>query len=233
MAQVQAPRWIPLESNPEVLTKYSRSLGAKLGEWVDVYGFDDDILAHILDVKAVILLFPITPQYDAFCKEQDDKIGSSEAASDVYYMKQTIHNACGTVGIIHSLANNVESLDLEDGTLKKFLVDTKNLSPEERGETLEKSHPIADAHLEFAAEGQTAAPNPEDQVVTHFVSFIEKNGHLFELDGRRKFPINHGTTSADNLLRDAAKVCETRIKALESDSTSEYRFSVIALSLSA
>jgi ubiquitin carboxyl-terminal hydrolase L3 len=228
-----APRWIPLESNPEVLTSYSRSLGAKGGDWVDVYGFDDDVLSHILDVKALILLFPITPAYDAYCKEQDEKLGAQGDIPGLFYMRQSIHNACGTIGIIHSLANNTDCIELIDGTLKTFLTETKDMTPEERGARLEKSDKFAETHEEFASEGQTEAPNPDEQILTHFVAFVEKNGQLYELDGRRKCPISHGATTPDNFLRDAAKVCETRIKTLESDSTSEYRFSVVALSLNA
>jgi len=54
-------RWKPLESNPEVMTKYSHELGAKKGEWVDVYAFDDESLSFLpRPIEAVMLLFPIT-----------------------------------------------------------------------------------------------------------------------------------------------------------------------------
>lgn len=33
-----------------------------------------------------------------------------------------------------------------------------------------------------------------------------KDGHLYELDGRKAFPINHGATTADTLLEDACAV---------------------------
>jgi len=43
------------------MTKYSRSLGAEAGEWVDVFSLDEDSLETIpKPVEAVILLFPIT-----------------------------------------------------------------------------------------------------------------------------------------------------------------------------
>ena len=38
----------------------------------------------------------------------------------VYYMRQTIGNACGTIGIIHAVGNNLEKYDLaHDSTSRK------------------------------------------------------------------------------------------------------------------
>jgi len=226
-----AARWVPLESNPEVMTKYSRSLGAKTGEWVDVFGLSEDLLDMVpKPVLAVILLFPISDDYDNFCKDQDDVIKQRGqiVAPDLYYMKQLIPNACGTVGVIHSLANNVEPVELEDGMLKEFLVETKGLTPFFRGEALHNADKLAEAHEEVASEGQTQAPSRDDNLITHFVAFVHKNGHLYELDGRREFPVNHCHTTADTLLNDAAKICTERIKLLNKGSDSEYRFSVVA-----
>ena len=36
----------------------------------------------------------------------------------VFYMKQTISNACGTVALMHSVANNTDTIKLKDGALK-------------------------------------------------------------------------------------------------------------------
>nr|XP_053652638.1 ubiquitin carboxyl-terminal hydrolase isozyme L3-like [Cherax quadricarinatus] len=45
------------------------------------------------------------------------------------------------------------------------------------------------------------APDREDVVNEHFIALVEVEGNLYELDGRRKFPVNHGPTSADTLLQ--------------------------------
>jgi len=232
-----AARWVPLESNPEVMTKYSRSLGAPKGEWVDVYGLSEDLLEMVpKPVLAVILLFPITPAYDEYCKDQDDKIKQKGqvVAPDLYYMKQLIPNACGTVGVIHALGNNTEGIELADGMLRDFLNETKNLTPYDRGEALHKADKLAEAHEEIACEGQTDVPSRDDQIITHFVAFVQKNGHLYELDGRREFPVNHCHTTPENLLKDVAKICEERIKLLNKgpENANEYRFSVVAYTTS-
>jgi ubiquitin carboxyl-terminal hydrolase L3 len=104
------------------------------------------------------------------------------------------------------------------------LDDAKDLTPEERGEMLLKSKNnealnLITAHQELAMEGQTEVymelkvllsyiigmcaflqVNPNEQVNHHFVALIEKDGHLYELDGRKEFPINHGLTTQATFL---------------------------------
>jgi len=224
-------RWVPLESNPEVMTKYSQQLGATAGEWIDVFSLDDDIIASIpRPVAAVMLLFPIKPKYDEERKNQDDLIkqNGQVVAPELFYMNQTVHNACGTIGVIHALANNSDEVKLEKcSTLAQFLEKAKGLSPLERALELENSPSIADAHEQIAAEGQTEAPSADEELTNHFVAFVHKNGHLYELDGRREFPVNRGATTPATLLEDAVSVC----KEYMANDPEELRFTVVALTL--
>lgn len=51
------------------------------------------------------------------------------------------------------------------------------------------------------------------------------DGCLYELDGRKVFPINHGPSSADTLLEDATAV----VKKFMARDPEEVRFTVVAL----
>lgn len=53
--------------------------------------------------------------------------------------------------------NLPDRIELQDGELKKFLDETKDLSSAKRGEKLIEAQGISDAHEGFAHEGQTEA----------------------------------------------------------------------------
>lgn len=124
-----------------------------------------------------------------------------------------VSNACGTIALVHSVANNNDrlvlfdnfpvkclpfSICIADGLFKQLLDDSKNSSPEERGKLLQKStQQLMSAHQELALEGQTEVCTT---VNNHFVAFVHKDGFLYELDGRKDFPINHGSTTPEHLL---------------------------------
>ncbi|XP_057563282.1 ubiquitin carboxyl-terminal hydrolase isozyme L3 isoform X5 [Hippopotamus amphibius kiboko] len=72
----------------------------------------------------------------------------------------------------------------------------------------------------------SVAPNIDEKVDLHFIALVHVDGHLYELDGRKPFPINHGETSDETLLEDAIEVCK---KFMERD-PDELRFNAIALS---
>ncbi|KAG6452412.1 ubiquitin carboxyl-terminal hydrolase isozyme L3 [Manduca sexta] len=223
---------IPLESNPEVMNKFLQKLGVPC-KWniVDVMGLDEEMLSWVpRPVLSVMLLFPVSEAYENHKQKEESEILSKgqEVSNNIFYMKQNISNACGTIALVHSVANNTDKIELSEGHMKKFLDEAKSLDAVARGALLEKSEEIINAHKELAQEGQTNTPSAEDPVNHHFITFIHKDGALYELDGRKAFPVNHGTTTADTLLEDAAKIC----KEFMARDPNEVRFTVIALAAS-
>ncbi|MGH0141292.1 UNVERIFIED_CONTAM: hypothetical protein FKN15_073325 [Acipenser sinensis] len=125
----------------------------------DVYGLDPDLLSMVpRPVCSVLLLFPVTEKYESYRLEEEAKIKSQgqEVSSEVYFMKQTISNACGTIGLIHAVANNQDRLEFGPGSaLKKFLSESSSLSPEKKAKFLEEDESIRVTHESSAQEGQT------------------------------------------------------------------------------
>lgn len=204
--------WLPLESNPDVMNKCLKELGVP-EKWgiSDVISFDEEFVNMVPSpCLALLLLFPWTPKYFEHTEKQEELLkGKQEEVDGVYYMKQTIKNGCGTIALIHAVANNESHLNLQpESALKKFLNLTRNLTPEEKGKELEQNMDISTAHESSAQEGQTETPNIDDDVNLHFIALVNVNGKLLELDGRKFGPIVHGSTSEKTFVKDAFRVCK-------------------------
>ncbi|XP_022905843.1 ubiquitin carboxyl-terminal hydrolase isozyme L3 [Onthophagus taurus] len=221
--------WFPLESNPDVMNKFMQKLGVP-DKWniVDVYGLESEALAWVpKPVLAVILLFPYSEKHHNYATEQNErlKVSGQDVSPNVYFLKQVVSNACGTIALVHSVANNCDRIELAEGKFKELLSVSKNMSPEDRGTLLQSvAGQIMNVHQELAQEGQTEL-NPNESVNHHFVAFVEKEGNLYELDGRKEFPINHGPSSPETLLEDAAKIC----KEFMTRDAEDVNFTVLAL----
>lgn len=204
-------RWLPLESNPDVMNKFLHNGGVP-SEWGIVDVIDLDALQSVPQpVVAVLLLFPGGEKYEEYVKQEAERIQSEgqTVSEDVYFMNQVIKNACGTIALVHSIANNTDKIKLdEESVLQHFIEQTKDLSPDARGRNLENYDDIVALHEASAQEGQTEAPDADQDANLHFVTFVCVDGNLYELDGRKSEPINHGSTSDETLLEDASKICK-------------------------
>uniref|UniRef100_A0A182YC83 Ubiquitin carboxyl-terminal hydrolase n=1 Tax=Anopheles stephensi TaxID=30069 RepID=A0A182YC83_ANOST len=221
--------WLPLESNPEVLTNYMVKLGVSpLWSIVDIYGMDDELLDMVpKPVKSLIFLFPCSKAHEEYRAKEDEELKAKnvEHPKSLFFTRQFVHNACGTIAVIHAILNNPD-IEIEEGSvLKKYFDGAKDLSPDDRGELLNKNVDLKATHEENAQEGQTATPNINDAVYHHFIAFVEVDGTLYELDGRKNFPVAHGKTTPETLLKDAVQVCK---KFIELD-PSEVRFTLLGL----
>jgi ubiquitin carboxyl-terminal hydrolase L3 len=204
------------------MNKYVKSLGIyDSWQFMDVWGLDPELLLVLpRPICAVLLLYPLNE------KTESIKFGEEDTKSGLYFIKQTIGNACGTIGIIHALCNNADRLGFDkEKHLNQFFGDTKDLTPEERGKYLETDSAFGDAHDQSAHEGQTIAPSRDERIDLHFVAFIHHGGKLYELDGRRDAPVCHGPTTEDTLLEDSAEV----VKKFMARDPDNLNFTVVAL----
>ncbi|KAJ0970694.1 hypothetical protein J5N97_018653 [Dioscorea zingiberensis] len=218
-------RWLPLEANPEVMNQFVWGLGVPENEveFNDVYGLDDELLDMVpKPVLAVIFLFPWSDQVE---EERKKSGGEKEPCKQVYFTKQTVDNACGTIAVLHALGNATSKIKLVEGSyFDRFFKATANMDPVERAAFLEADREMEDAHSVAATAGDTEA---KPIVEEHYICFTCVDGELYELDGMRFQPILHGPSSPSSLLQDAAKVIKAKIQKYPADSMN---FNVMALS---
>ena len=193
-------KWVPLESNPELFTSWCSSLGMDTSKFAfhDIFGTDPDLLAMVPQpVAAVLLLFPITPSMEQLRTTENASASSASSTSDILWFKQTIGNACGTIGLLHALANSSAASAIKpDSPLYTFFKKARATDDvDERAEILVNSKELQTVHEATASQGQSQAPEDLDNVILHFVCFVRsKDGELVELDGSggRKGPLVRG-----------------------------------------
>jgi ubiquitin carboxyl-terminal hydrolase L3 len=223
-------KWFPLESNPSLMNGYVAKLGfnTDLYEFVDVFSTEDWALQMIPQpVVAVLMLYPLTEKQESFYGQ--DNLAPQDM-DKVWFTKQRIGNACGTIGLLHTLLNVPEPLRIfpSDSWLHGFLEDCPNpLDPVRKADILERDAKIAKLHDQAtsAENNQTDRGNLDDQLVTHFVALVNVNDQLYELDGRKEAPVAHGPTTSATLLADACKVVQTFMQR----DPDEVRFTILAL----
>jgi len=88
----------------------------------------------------------------------------------------------------------------------RFLNETKDLDPHIRGEKFGSLQELQRVHSNMATEGQTSAPEADAKVAHHFVAFVNVGGVLYEFDGGKQGPQNHGPTTETTFLKDTAGV---------------------------
>lgn len=94
-------------------------------------------------------------------------------------------------------------------TLAKLLTCRIDLGPSDRAKVIENFEEIEAAYRTVALQGDSDVPdNAEAEVDFHYVYFSKssKSGHLYELDGDRKGPVDHGALGSDeDVLSDGGR----------------------------
>ncbi|PYI14899.1 cysteine proteinase [Aspergillus japonicus CBS 114.51] len=232
--------FVPLENNPEVMSHLIHQLGlpATLA-FTDVYSIDEpDLLAFVpRPSHALLLVFPVSATYETARLTEDRSLPAytgSGPTEPVMWFKQTIRNACGLIGLLHAVANGEPRRQVLPGSdLDALLQEAEGLDPVRRADLLYESTALESAHADAAKRGDTQAPQAEDNVDLHFVAFVKgADGRLWELDGRRKGPLDRGVLGPgeDALSERALELGVRRFLRVEAQGGNpDLRFSLVSL----
>jgi len=202
-------------------------------EFVEIIGFDEELLDFVPQpVSAVLLIFPITEEHENRRQEELEEATHTppDYSQAIYFLKQTVGNACGSIAVIHSVANNLEKFQLDSHKpLAQFLETTKLMTPEQRAEHLKHAMDMAEANDTIAEEGDSNVIDREEHVNLHFVCFVSVNNELYELDGRHPHPIKHSVKVPDGQQLDLLRSTKDVILKLIDSAGGDIRFSMMAL----
>lgn len=228
--------WLPLESNPDVMTKYIKSLGVMSDNiyFDDVLGLDDELLSLIPGkVLAILFVFPVCSATEAASQAlreaQVDELSNFKALNNVFYTDQLVGNACGTIGVLHALMNNYNELgqigdesflcnlkhniNAVQNNSDGALLSTVDTAPDSLSiaNFIAQSPLLQSAHESCASDGVTHATS--DPVDLHFVCYTYCGGRCVELDGRQGGPILHGVCDSGlPFLRVAASAIQEKMR---------------------
>lgn len=207
--------WQPLENNSEVITKYMAEIGLDATNFVfqDLLSFEEWAQEMIQQpVLGLLFIYAITEVQEKHRHAEEANLAQhpQEVPADIFYMTQFAQNACGTVGCFHILGNlegDHKQLVKQGSLLANFYEQAKGKDKDAVGHLFNGASQLQEKHVEAVQEGSL---NVEDHQNTnnHFIAFVKRGGHIFELDGRKKRPINHGATTNETFLADACKVAQ-------------------------
>ncbi|KAK9480701.1 hypothetical protein V1514DRAFT_325172 [Lipomyces japonicus] len=199
--------FVPLESNPEVLTKLAHSIGMPSRViFQDVFAIDDAEMLAFVNRPALALML-VFPNSDAVTTNSSNRQQHDhDHDHDVIWLKQTIRNACGTYALLHATLNGpakdlivpgsfLSGLrhDLRQLGLSSFSSSSSSSSShvtEQRARLIESSSQLESLHAAVALDGVTQAPAADsDDVDLHYVAFVKQASALYELDGRKSGPV--------------------------------------------
>lgn len=186
---------VPLESNPEVFSEFGHKLGlSPLLSFTDIFSLDDpDLLAFLpRPMEGIILLFPVTDTYEKF--KDSEKVEPLDN-SEIVWLKQVVKNACGLYALLHLLLNLPEGFIVQNSAISNFRQSFINDNSDPVSLVLNIAKQM---YSSFSQQGQTEAPQADEDVELHFVSFIKIENKIYELDGRRNGPILLDTTADSN-----------------------------------
>ena len=185
------------ENNPAVFTHLTRALGlSSTLSFYDIYALDST--SHIpRPVHALILICPAAV-YDRARTAEDAAMQEYAGAGDaepVVWIRQTIRHSCGLMGLLHAVLNGAARAHILPGSdLDTLLKAAVPLTPEARSRYLYDDVAVERAHMAAARVGDSKVPALEvEHFGYHYVTFVKGgDGHLWELNGGMKGPVDRG-----------------------------------------
>lgn len=216
-----ADGWLELESDPGLFTLLVEDFGCQGVQVEEIYDLQKPNIADG-PVFGFIFLFKWIEErrsrnrYNSSAghtssKNTDVYVEDERTLNSLFFAQQIVPNSCATHALI-SVLLNTDNVDLGP-VLTKLKEDTKGMSAENRGLAIGNTPELAAAHNSHACiydipdcgsekmPTATTARSLANQVrVTadsfHFVSYVPIRGRVYELDGLKRFPVDHGPIPA-------------------------------------
>ncbi|KAM9324113.1 ubiquitin carboxyl-terminal hydrolase BAP1 [Gastrophryne carolinensis] len=203
--------WLELESDPGLFTLLVEDFGVKGVQVEEIYDLQSKCPGP---VYGFIFLFKWIEERRSRRKVStlldDTSVMEEDVVNNMFFAHQLIPNSCATHALL-SVLLNCSGVHLGP-TLSRIKDFTKGFSPESKGYAIGNAPELAKAHNSHARPEPRHLPEKQNGISAvrtmeafHFVSYVPIKGRLFELDGLKVYPIDHGPWAEDEEWTDKAR----------------------------
>ncbi|KAF7207822.1 ubiquitin carboxyl-terminal hydrolase BAP1 [Nothobranchius furzeri] len=203
--------WLELESDPGLFTLLVEDFGVKGVQVEEIYDLQSKCQSP---VYGFIFLFKWIEERRSRRKVNtlvdETSVIDEEIVNDMFFAHQLIPNSCATHALL-SVLLNCSGVELGT-TLSRIKAFTKGFSPESKGYAIGNAPELARAHNSHARPEPRHLPEKQNGISAvrtmeafHFVSYVPIKDRLFELDGLKSYPIDHGPWGEDEEWTDKAR----------------------------
>ncbi|KAF4522992.1 hypothetical protein B566_EDAN009584, partial [Ephemera danica] len=130
--------------------------------------------------------------------ETESFVRDEDVVNNIFFAQQMVPNSCATHALL-SVLINCPSINLGP-TVSRLKAHTSGMNPENKGWAIGNTPELARAHNSHAMPQAKRRHDKSSSFSTgrytgeafHFVSYVPIEGKLFELDGLKPYPIDHG-----------------------------------------
>ncbi|XP_023938738.1 ubiquitin carboxyl-terminal hydrolase isozyme L5 [Bicyclus anynana] len=189
--------WYTVEGDPGIFTLIVELLGVRGAQFEELWTLNNGVLENLRPVHGLIFLSKYVQAGEASNPVLTDDL------EDIYFAKQVAENACAAHAILNILLNCVHP-DIDIGEdLTELKESSMVLNPYMRGVALTNSETVKNAHNFMSTQYEVdIEPEPNANMLNkdddsyHYISYMEINGRLYEMDSFREGPIDHGPVYA-------------------------------------
>ena len=215
--------WLELDSDPGLFTLLLEDMGVLGTQVEEIYDLQRQPLVDSgASCLGAIFLFRWIEDRRSRRKmvdEEDLYVRDEAEVNSMFFAQQIIPNSCATHALI-SILLNCPQLEL-GSTLTNLRCHVAGMSPENKGLAIGNCPELAMAHNSHAVprarrrQDRAKEHVPGTRYTTseafHFVSYVPINGRLFELDGLKKFPVDHGPILGNDWTEKLREVITSRL----------------------
>ncbi|XP_044038752.1 ubiquitin carboxyl-terminal hydrolase BAP1 isoform X2 [Siniperca chuatsi] len=203
--------WLELESDPGLFSLLVEDFGVKGVQVEEIYDLQSKCQSP---VYGFIFLFKWIEERRSRRKVNtlvdETSVIDEEIVNDMFFAHQLIPNSCATHALL-SVLLNCSGVELGT-TLSRMKAFTKGFSPESKGYAIGNAPELARAHNSHARPEPRHLPEKQNGISAvrtmeafHFVSYVPIKDRLFELDGLKAYPIDHGPWGEEEEWTDKAR----------------------------